>query len=140
MGRPSCLVSTSTAARASWWRLAAPHGGLCCSYSCHTVTLEVHQLALQVLCATPVLRHILQAGARSRLGAVQVWLGKGTDVRCRRLRSPSLPHFLQVVLLCADFRQMICNVLMHLPCFVQEGPTFAAPMFANRDLTRKCNS
>ena len=61
------------------------------------------------------------AGRRSvEIGSSTSLAGNGTDVRCRRLRSPSLPHFLQVVLLCADFRQILCDVLMHLPCFVQE--------------------
>ena len=71
VGRPSSLVPTAAAARAPWWRWAAPSGGLCGPYSCHAVTLQVHQLALQVVCAVLV-----------------------------------LPHILQVVLLCADFRQI----------------------------------
>ena len=61
VSRPSSLVPTAAAARAPWWRLVTPSGGLCCPGSCHTVPLQVHQLALQVVCTAPVLRHILQA-------------------------------------------------------------------------------
>ena len=61
VGGPSSLVPTPAAARAPWRRVAMPSGGLRCPHSSSTVTLQVHQLALQVVCAVPVLHHILQA-------------------------------------------------------------------------------